>query len=229
MWRQNAEVYRKVTTFNGVGTSTTDGKPKIPMSRVALFDDLLSLAQSMQTCFPHILLFPVEGLGWQWMSRTPRPHSPLRTPMNMTSTTFGVQCWNFYVTRILACSWKRYVMKKIWGGSHFLVISHWTPYGRKNEFVFEGKFADVSGMPSKTGNDETCAKTRSQSTTHNNWKLPDKQGSDCSRLGLTILYTTIMCVTLFWTTLSSVLVPSQILTMLFEALTNRVLPIVPHK
>ena len=35
----------------------------------------------MQTCFPHVAPFQVEGLGWQWMSRTPRPNPPLRTPM----------------------------------------------------------------------------------------------------------------------------------------------------
>ena len=77
VWRQNAEVkmkvvglrpiflHRKAATFNDVGTSTTNGKPKIPAgvtlcavslfwSRVPLLDDLLSLAQPMQTCFPHI-------------------------------------------------------------------------------------------------------------------------------------------------------------------------------
>ena len=142
VWRQNAEVkmkvlglhpiglHRKATTFNDVETNTTNTtnqKPTIPMgialcavslfqSRVQLFGDLLSLAQSMQTCFPHIFSFPgrwswlamdvsntsstlcrylmicclwlsqcklaslrffpfpVDGLGCQWMSRTPRPH-----------------------------------------------------------------------------------------------------------------------------------------------------------
>ena len=82
VWRQNAEAkmnvvglhpiwqHKKATTFNGVGTSTTNGKPKIPMgvtlctvslfwSRVPLFDDLFSMAQSMQTCFLHIFHFPV--------------------------------------------------------------------------------------------------------------------------------------------------------------------------
>ena len=32
---------------------------------VPLFDDLLSLAQSMQTCFPHILSF---SSGWSWLA-----------------------------------------------------------------------------------------------------------------------------------------------------------------
>ena len=85
VWRQNAEVKMKVlglrpfflhrnsATFNGVGTGTTNGKPKIPTgvtlcalsffwSRVPLFDDLLSLAQPMQTCFPHI--FPSSRSSW---------------------------------------------------------------------------------------------------------------------------------------------------------------------
>ena len=123
-------LHRRATTCNGVGTSTTNRKPKIHtgvtlcaaslfMSRVPLFDHLLSLAQSMQTCFPHSFLFPVEGLGLQWVSPTPRPRSPLRTPMNVTSTTFGILCWNFHVTRILAYSWKRYLMK-IWENRMFL-------------------------------------------------------------------------------------------------------------
>ena len=92
MWRQNDEVHRKATAFNGVGTSTSNGKPKIPAgltlcavslswSRVPFFDDLLVLHSHLS--------FPC-ALGWQWMSRTPRPRSPVRTPMNMTSTTF----WN---------------------------------------------------------------------------------------------------------------------------------------
>ena len=104
LWRQNAEgtmkvlglhpilLHGKATTFNGTGTSTANRKPKIPTgvtlnaeflfwSRVPLFDDLLSLFQSMQTCFPHVSPFQVEGLGWQWMSRTPRPSPPLQTPM----------------------------------------------------------------------------------------------------------------------------------------------------
>ena len=42
-----------------------------------------------------------------------------------------------------------------------------------------------------------CAKARSHWTTtpHNHWKLPDKQRPDCSRFGLTILYSTTKCVT----------------------------------
>ena len=104
-------LHGKVTTCNGVGTSTTNGKPNIPIGvalcavslfcfRVPLFDDLLSLAHLMETCFLHIYPVPVQGLGWQWMSQTHRPRSPLQTPMNVTSTTFGILCWNFYVTRI---------------------------------------------------------------------------------------------------------------------------------
>ena len=135
VWRQNAEIkmkvfgshpiwlHREATTFNGVGPSTTSGKLKIPIgftlyavslfwSRVPLFDDLLSLAQSTQTCSLHIIPFPVEGLGWQWMSRTPRPRSPLWTPMKITSTTFGILCWDFFVTRTVAYSWKRFLMRE---------------------------------------------------------------------------------------------------------------------
>ena len=114
-WRQNAEakmkvlglhpisLHKKATTFNDVGTSTTNGKPKNPTgvalcavslswSRVPLSDDLLSLVQSMRAPSFLISLFSVESIGKQWMSRTPRPRSPLRTPMNMTGTTLGIPC-----------------------------------------------------------------------------------------------------------------------------------------
>ena len=63
----------------------------------------------------------------------------LRTPTNMTSTSFGIPCWNFYVKCISAYSWKRYVMKMIWRESHFLVTSHWTSYATKNELVLAEK------------------------------------------------------------------------------------------
>ena len=62
-------LHRTATTFNGVGTSTTNQKPTIPMGvtlcAVSLFwsDDLLSLTQSKQTCFPRNFPFSAEGLG----------------------------------------------------------------------------------------------------------------------------------------------------------------------
>ena len=55
--------------------------------------------------------------------------------MNVTSTTFGILCWNFYVTRILAYSWKHCLMKHILGEWQFLVFSHQTPDTTKNELV----------------------------------------------------------------------------------------------
>ena len=89
-------LHRKATTFNGVGTSTTNGKPKIPTgvllclvslvwSRVPLFDDLLSLAQSMQTCFLPFS-FP-SGRSW------------LAMDVSDTWSLFRPR-WDFYVTRI---------------------------------------------------------------------------------------------------------------------------------
>ena len=86
-----------------------------------------------------LLFFSPEGTGRQRTSRTPRPRSLLRNPMSTTSTTFGTQCLNFYVTRTSAYPWKRFLTRKIWGGSHFLVISHWTSYSTKNELASEKK------------------------------------------------------------------------------------------
>ena len=89
------------------------------------------------TCHPWCYVF--ERALLIWTSQTPRPRSLLRTPMNMTSTTFGTLCWNFHVTRISAFPWKRCSTKKIWCGSHFLVISHWTSFATKNELASEEK------------------------------------------------------------------------------------------
>ena len=66
-------------------------------------------------------------------------HAHLFGPDEFDGRTIGILCWNFYVTRILAYSWKHDLMKKIWGESHFLVIAHWTSYATKNEIVFEEK------------------------------------------------------------------------------------------
>ena len=99
VWRRKAEVkmkvlglhpswlHRKATTFNGVGTSTTNQKPNIPMgvtlcavslfwSRVPLFDDLLSLTRSKQTCFPRIFPFP-SGRSWSAMDVSHLVHAHL--------------------------------------------------------------------------------------------------------------------------------------------------------
>ena len=52
---------------------------------------------------PILFLFPKEGLGRQWMFRTPHPHSPRRTSMNTTGTIFGILCWIVSVTYFYWC------------------------------------------------------------------------------------------------------------------------------
>ena len=138
-------LHKMAAIFNGTGRSTTNGRSKIPTSGTRLF---------------FVFLFPWKvsvGNGF-------RGHivhgSPLRTPTNMTGTTFGILCWSFSVTRVLAYSQKRYLMKKIRGESHFLVISQWTSHSTKNELVSEEEaryWLMSQTCQARIGNDGTCA------------------------------------------------------------------------
>ena len=87
--RRNAEIWlhRETTTPNGEGTivtnttrGTLEGVTLCDVSsswfRELLSDDLLLLAHSVQMCCSRILPFPTEGLGGQWMFRTPHPLGP---------------------------------------------------------------------------------------------------------------------------------------------------------
>ena len=77
----------------------------------------------------------VEGLSRQWMEQTLRPHSPLRVPMNLTSTTFGIRCWDCSATHMMAYSWKHFWMRWIWEESRSLLISLWVCCATKWRFI----------------------------------------------------------------------------------------------
>ena len=77
----------------------------------------------------------VEGHSRQWMDQTLRPHSPLPVPMNLTSTTFGIRCWDCSATHMMAYSWKHFWMRWIWEESRSLVISLWVCCATKWRFI----------------------------------------------------------------------------------------------
>ena len=69
------------------------------------------------------------------MEQTLRPHSPLRVPMNLTSTTFGIRCWDCSATHMMAYSWKHFWMRWIWEESRSLVMSLWVCCVTKRRFI----------------------------------------------------------------------------------------------
>ena len=77
----------------------------------------------------------VEGLSRQWMDQTLRPHLPLRVPMNLTSTTFGIRCCHCSATHMIASSWEHCWMRWIWAESRSLVMSLWMCCATKRRFI----------------------------------------------------------------------------------------------
>ena len=69
------------------------------------------------------------------MEQTLRPHSPLRVPMNLTRTTFGIRCWDCSATHMMASSWKHYWMRWIWAESRSLIMSLWVCCVTKERFI----------------------------------------------------------------------------------------------
>ena len=127
-WRRNAEakmkvlglhtcsLHKKATTFNGTRRNTKNGKRRFPWailmlyprpgwSHVPLSDGLLSLVQSVRARSFLIFSFSVEGLGRQWMSRTPRPTLTSSDPDEydghnirnlMLELLYHAACWRIY-------------------------------------------------------------------------------------------------------------------------------------
>ena len=83
----------------------------------------------------------MEGLSRQKMDQTLRPHSPLRVPMNLTSTSFGIRCWECSATHMMASSWKHYWMRWIREESRSLAISLCVCCVTKRRFIVLGEIS----------------------------------------------------------------------------------------
>ena len=184
----------------------------------------------------HFLLFTGRGLGSQWMSQTHDPRLLLRTPMNMAL------CGSFYVTHILACAWRRYLMKKKHATKMRFIVLKVIPIciipdtqtrlsdGRSGLTLFPSQL--TCQAPHKTEVSSACGYElyfwcALRSSVYLLLDGP-KAWWHLQSGHLTTLYTTITCVTFFWTILSSVLVLRPTLTMLLEVRINSVHSIVSH-
>ena len=161
----------------------------------------------MLTCSLLIFFFSKVGLGRQCISRTLRASSLYRTPVNMTL------CWNFYVTYILAYSWRHYMtiipigtildtLTRLSDGCSGLSLfrSQLTCQALHKREVFSACGYELYFWCALCSSG-TCFSMKQSSGARSKWTLDHSVHDDN-----VTLYTTITCVTFFWTTLSSVLV-----------------------